>query len=147
MTFIADPVRMRLDDAGIAVVSKLKNSHMADGLDELLVEAHECPRRSSRFGYGIGNSTAGADSHLKDGGSDVMLHTNVIDKVIKVYPVFREFHGMGDVIKHVAATTENRENLTRTRPCAASFLASKAVLTGLRARMAVVLAGFGPSTP
>ncbi|WP_321842648.1 hypothetical protein [Burkholderia cepacia] len=43
MTFIADPVRMRLDDAGIAVVSKLKNALMVDSADKLLVKSHKYP--------------------------------------------------------------------------------------------------------
>ncbi|WP_221622701.1 hypothetical protein, partial [Burkholderia anthina] len=76
MTFVADAVRMRFDDSRVAIVTKLKHSQIADGLDKLLMKAHECPRSSGRYEHCKGNSTAGMDANRITSG-DVMLHTNI----------------------------------------------------------------------
>ncbi|MGK8202913.1 hypothetical protein ACRS8P_29175 [Burkholderia cenocepacia] len=113
MTFFADPVRMGLDDAEIAVVSKLKNAHMVDSADKLLVKSHKCPRRDSCCGLGREDFTPGADCCSVGSVPKIAeninkttpgLFVNMVifaNKVIEVYPAFREFYGMEEVIEPV----------------------------------------------
>lgn len=113
MTIIVDPVRVRLDDAEIAIVAKLKNTHMVDSADKLLVKSHKCPRRDSYCGSCCDDSTPSED-HRSVGRLPKIaeninkptpgLFVNMVifaNKVIKVYPAFCELYGMEKVIEHV----------------------------------------------
>lgn len=124
MTFIADSVRVRLDDAEIAIVAKFKNAHMVDSADKLLVKSHKCPRRDSYCGLGRDDFTPSAD-HRSSGSLPKIaenlnkpklgLFENMVifaNKVIKVYPSFRELYGMEKVIEQVVATVVKSKNTT-----------------------------------
>lgn len=102
MTFIADPVRMRLDDAGIAVVSKLKNALMVDSADKLLVKSHKYPRRASYCGSGCDDSTLCAD-HCS-AGSLPKIAESMSNKVLELFenmPIDREFEKLKEITKQV----------------------------------------------
>ncbi|WP_175829697.1 hypothetical protein [Burkholderia cepacia] len=124
MTFIADPVRMRFDDAEIAIVPKLKNAHMVDSADKLLVKSHKCPRRDSYCGLGREDFTPCAD-HCSAGSlpkitenmnkptSGLFVNMAIFaNKVIKFYPAFRGLYRMEEVIEQVVGTVEMFKNTT-----------------------------------
>ncbi|WP_155627483.1 hypothetical protein [Burkholderia cepacia] len=135
MTFIADPVRMRLDDAGIAVVSKLKNALMVDSADKLLVKSHKYPRRASYCGSGCDESTLCAD-HCS-AGSLPKIAESMSNKVLELFenmPIDREFEKLKEITKQVVDSVRDIAEIADSNDCTTISKASAACFAALDAR-------------
>ncbi|WP_157654004.1 hypothetical protein [Burkholderia ubonensis] len=132
MTFIADSVRVRLDDAEIAVVAKFKNAHMVDSADKLLVKSHKCPRRDSYCGSGCDDSTPSADH--RSSGSLPKIAGNVSKRKLDLFENIRIF------VDKVTKT--GKVFVALARLCTTSFLAVAAFPTRLDAHQTGVSFGF-----
>ncbi|WP_181035388.1 hypothetical protein [Burkholderia anthinoferrum] len=138
MTFIADSVRVRLDDAEIAIVAKLKNAHMVNSADKLLVKSHKCPRRNSYCGLSRDDFTPSAGH--RSAGSLPMIADSISKPTPGVFenmPYNREFERLNEITKHMVDNVRDIAEIADSNDCKATSKASAACFVAPDARQIV----------